>query len=968
MSTFTRLPLAVGEWQSNFIALPQEFAKSVRSSPDFASSQGVVCFRLNWTALSEEEGEGGNGKPVTKECFVGWSGLISRGQFLQCPKALAEQTGLYSPHSDHGVLLNVYAVRACEIATRVDLDPETVEDWETLEKHAGFVEEQLLGQIGVVFPHQTFTVWVANLPVKLRVLECGNKPVRLGNNTELVVTPKPRPSPPPAPQAVGGGAPAKYMSASKGKPVKLRVQVLESALDGVGYVNRSTVELLRERAGWSVAENEHVSDSSVPRVGELVNPETRVFVQLGSGAEDGPLLTLEVDDRVALMHIGLSLASMRLDCSQFERVTLRPISQLDHLQPYAPTELVLRRLVFPDSAPVLLDPGAVLRHLGELDSSVSIQHDGCWLSVGSELFKLVAPVTNRFWFSREKPDKFTFGDDVVIDHPLAGQRYQHERQVTLPNAATNVLQGIKSHFAPLLSRSQSKLLRTQKLGTPFSGGVYLYAPRGFGKRTLLRQLERAMNQDDDFLTHFVFVDCTLLRGGKRGQVTEAFDKALCLAKERSPSVLVLEELDSLLPQPANPAEEEDASTVWLCEYLESMIVQHKALSFQTVGFMATGRGKRSLKVELLKLGSCFECGFELVALDRDARACVLASLGNQDQDLEQVAGKTEGFTCADLETLSVRSAMCGHGSLIQGLEGFVPANLRGVKLAKSDTLWSDVGGLADVRDVLKDTLELPFQFAELYKSSPLRLASGILLYGASGTGKTLLAGAVASECGLNFISVKGPEILNKYIGASEQAIRDLFARAASVAPCIIFFDEFDAIAPRRGNDSTGVTDRVVNQMLTFLDGVESREGVYVMAATSRPDLVDPALLRPGRLDKQLYCSFPTASERLSILQAVCSKVVLGEGAQAKLEEIAFQGTELTGADLQALIATAQLLTAHDNVVAITPGHLQRAYLDTRPSVSRDDRVKLERLYAKFRGDRDTSFEDTASGKQKVALM
>lgn len=965
MSTFTRLPLALGEWQSNYIALPQEFAKSVRASPDFAS--GVVCFRLNWTALSEEDEEG-RGQPVTKECFVGWSGLISRGQFLQCPQALAEQTGLYSPrHADHGVLLNVYAVRACEVAPRVDLDPETVEDWETLEKHAGFVEEQLLGQMGVVFPHQTFTVWVANLPVKLRVLECGNKPVRLGNNTELVVTPKPRPPPPPAPQALGGGgAPVKYMSASKGKPAKLRVQVLAGALDGVGYVHTSTVQLLRERAGWSVAENEHVADPSAPRVGELVNPEARVFVQLGSGTEDGPLLTLEVDDRVAPLHLGLSLASMRLDCSPFERVTLRPISQVDHLQPYAPTELVLRRLVFPDSAPVLLDPSAVLRHLAELDSVVSIQHDGCWLSVGSELFKLVSPVTNRFWFSREKPDKVTFGDDVVMEQHLLSRHGQ--RVVTLPKASASVLQAIKSHFAPLLSRSQSELLAAG-LRTPFSGGVYLYAPRGFGKRTLLRELERDMNQDGDFLTHFVFVDCTQLRGGKRGQVTEAFDKALRLAKERGPSVLVLEELDSLLPQPANPAEEEDASTVWLCEYLESMIVQHKALASQTaVGFLATGRGKRSLKVELLKLGSCFERGFELVALDRDARACVLASLGNANQDLELVAGKTEGFTCADLETLSVRSAMCGHGSLVQGLEGFVPANLRGVKLAKSETLWSDVGGLADVRDVLKDTLELPFQFAELYKSSPLRLASGILLYGASGTGKTLLAGAVASECGLNFISVKGPEILNKYIGASEQAIRDLFARAASVAPCIIFFDEFDAIAPRRGNDSTGVTDRVVNQMLTFLDGVESREGVYVMAATSRPDLVDPALLRPGRLDKQLYCSFPTASERLSILQAVCGKVALGEGAHAKLEEIALKGTELTGADLQALVATAQLLTAHDNLVAITPSHLQRAYLDTRPSVSREDRIKLERLYAKFRGDRDTSFEDSATGKQKVALM
>ena len=166
------------------------------------------------------------------------------------------------------------------------------------------------------------------------------------------------------------------------------------------------------------------------------------------------------------------------------------------------------------------------------------------------------------------------------------------------------------------------------------------------------------------------------------------------------------------------------------------------------------------------------------------------------------------------------------------LKGYVPASLRGITFTKSNLKWEDVGGLVDVRRQLKETLELPTLYGPLYKQAPIKLPSGVMLYGPPGCGKTMLASAVAAECGLHFISVKGPEILDKYIGGSEQNVRDLFARAAAASPSILFFDEFESIAPRRGADSSGVTDRVVNQLLTFLDGVEDRSEIYVMAASS----------------------------------------------------------------------------------------------------------------------------------------
>jgi peroxin-1 len=173
---------------------------------------------------------------------------------------------------------------------------------------------------------------------------------------------------------------------------------------------------------------------------------------------------------------------------------------------------------------------------------------------------------------------------------------------------------------------------------------------------------------------------------------------------------------------------------------------------------------------------------------------------------------------------------------------------------------------------------------------------------------------VAGECGLNFISVKGPEILNKYIGASEKSVRDLFERASAAKPCVLFFDEFDSIAPKRGHDSTGVTDRVVNQLLTQMDGAEGLSGVYVLAATSRPDLIDPALLRPGRLDKSLLCDFPNLEDRIDIIKALAKKVKLSEEVledEDDMIELGRRTEGFSGADLQALMSNAQLEAIHD---------------------------------------------------------
>ncbi|KAJ5176121.1 uncharacterized protein N7482_001998 [Penicillium canariense] len=302
---------------------------------------------------------------------------------------------------------------------------------------------------------------------------------------------------------------------------------------------------------------------------------------------------------------------------------------------------------------------------------------------------------------------------------------------------------------------------------------------------------------------------------------------------------------------------------------------------------------------------------------------------SRDIDFLELAGKTDGYMPGDLVLLVARarnealirsvqdlaseSKMITLGSedFDSALKGFTPASLRNVTLTSSTTTFSAIGGLFETRKTLLETLQYPTKYAPIFAQCPLRLRSGLLLYGFPGCGKTLLASAVAGECGLNFISVKGPEILNKYIGASEKSVRDLFERAQAARPCILFFDEFDSIAPKRGHDSTGVTDRVVNQLLTQMDGAEGLSGVYVLAATSRPDLIDPALLRPGRLDKSLLCDMPTHADRLDIIRAVSEKLKADDEVRSRLDDIAARTEGFSGADLQAVVYNAHLEAVHD---------------------------------------------------------
>lgn len=399
----------------------------------------------------------------------------------------------------------------------------------------------------------------------------------------------------------------------------------------------------------------------------------------------------------------------------------------------------------------------------------------------------------------------------------------------------------------------------------------------------------------------------------------------------SPSVIIFEDIASIIPE---ELEHVDSSRTRLLANLFSSYAAASSHS-RKVTILATATSKDTVHSSVVS-GHVLGEVVALKAPDKMIRRQILAELlrrdgmtQNKDIDIFTIADKAEGYfpgdinillgrakhesliRCSEESTLS-KSASLQDVDFFRALADYTPAALRGVNLQTPTTTWSDIGGLYETKRILLETLEWPTKYSPIFQSCPLRLRSGLLLYGYPGCGKTFIASAVARECGLNFISIKGPEILNKYIGASEKSVRDLFQRAQAAKPCILFFDEFDSIAPKRGHDSTGVTDRVVNQMLTQMDGAEGLDGVYILAATSRPDLIDSALLRPGRIDKSLLCDMPSPQERVDILKVLATKMTINE-YEVELDEVASATEGFSGADLQALVYNAHLEAIHDVV-------------------------------------------------------
>jgi ribosome biogenesis ATPase len=343
-----------------------------------------------------------------------------------------------------------------------------------------------------------------------------------------------------------------------------------------------------------------------------------------------------------------------------------------------------------------------------------------------------------------------------------------------------------------------------------------------------------------------------------------------------------------------------------------------------------------------------------------------------DLNLDLIAKRTPGYVGADLHSLVKEAGNTAIGRAIEATDqlnlpdlfvemaDFILALVKVQPSSKRegfstipDTTWQDVGGLEALREELHYSIVHAIEFPEKYLSLGITAAAGLLLYGPPGCGKTLLAKAVANESKANFIAVNGPELLNKYVGESEKAVRQVFQRARDSAPCIVFFDEIDSLCAKRGQDNAA-TERVVNQFLTELSGFEDRRQVFVIAATNRPDIIDPAMLRPGRLDKLLFVALPDETDRASILRTLTKKTPLSPEVDFTL--IAHQTQGYTGADLASIVREAACFSLRSTSppYIVTSAHFALAQAKLTPSVSPQQRLHYEILRSQLVPDRPST--------------
>ncbi|TKX75339.1 AAA family ATPase [Halorubrum sp. GN11_10-6_MGM] len=521
----------------------------------------------------------------------------------------------------------------------------------------------------------------------------------------------------------------------------------------------------------------------------------------------------------------------------------------------------------------------------------------------------------------------------------------------------------------------------KRLGIDPPKGVLLHGPPGTGKTLIAKAVANEI--DANFHTISGPEIMSKYYGESEEQLREVFEEA----SEESPAIIFMDELDSIAPKREEAGGDVERRVV--AQLLSLMDGLEERGEVVVIG--ATNRVDAI--DQALRRGGRFDREIEVGVPDRDGRKEILQVHTRnmplaEGIDLDEYAENTHGFVGADLESLAKESAMHAlrrirpeidlesdeidadvlnniqvtESDFKEAIKGIEPSALREVFVEVPDVTWDDVGGLDDTKERLRETIQWPLEYPEVFEELDMQAAKGVLMYGPPGTGKTLLAKAVANESESNFISIKGPELLNKYVGESEKGVREVFSKARENAPTIVFFDEIDSIATERGKNSgdSGVGERVVSQLLTELDGLESLEDVVVIATTNRPDLIDSALLRPGRLDRHVHVPVPDEEARRRILEVHTRNKPLADDVD--LDALARKTEGYVGADIEAVAREASMNASREFIGSVTPeevgesvgnvrvtmAHFEDALREVNPSVTPETRERYEEIERQFR--------------------
>jgi transitional endoplasmic reticulum ATPase len=472
----------------------------------------------------------------------------------------------------------------------------------------------------------------------------------------------------------------------------------------------------------------------------------------------------------------------------------------------------------------------------------------------------------------------------------------------------------------------------ERLGVEAPKGVLLHGPPGTGKTLLAKAVASETNANFSSISGPEIM--SKFYGESEGRLREIFEQA----QENAPSIIFIDELDSIAPKREEVTGEVEKRVVsQLLALMDGLQSRGKVV---VIG--ATNR-PNALDPALRRPGR-FDREIEIGVPNKDGRLQVLQIHTRgmplaDDVDLKRLANVTHGFVGADLEALTKEAALHALRRILpeidfeadsvpaeilnkiivdmndfqESLKEIEPSAMREVLVEVPNVKWTDIGGLAEVKEELQEAIEWPLKYPEIFAYMNTAPPKGVLLHGPPGTGKTLLAKAVANESEANFISIKGPELLSKWVGESEKAVREVFRKARQASPTIIFFDELDSITPVRGSGYGGsqVTERVISQILTELDGLEELKDVVVIGATNRLDIVDPALLRPGRFDKLLNVPVPDLEARKEILKIHLERKPLAE--DVKIDQLAEKTEGYSGADIAALCNTASMLVIKEHI-------------------------------------------------------
>merc|ERR1712176_101757 len=537
----------------------------------------------------------------------------------------------------------------------------------------------------------------------------------------------------------------------------------------------------------------------------------------------------------------------------------------------------------------------------------------------------------------------------------------------LENAGYDQIGGASKHLAAVrelveLPLKHSELWRKLGINTP--RGVLLTGPSGCGKTAMARAVAAETG------AYFFVINGPEVISKRAGEsetnLRRAFEDAEENAEDYNGAIIFIDEIDSIAPRREKAGGEVEKRIV---SQLLTLMDGLKSTS-KVVVMAATNRAS-TIEPALRRPGR-FDRELDMGIPDEQGRLEILQiktrdmRLGN-DVDLEFLARNTHGYVGADLQQLCMEAALeCIRGKIglidfdkdqvdkkildsivVEGKHfdhavGIVaPSSLRENQVEVPDVKWEDVGGLEDVKRELHETVQYPVEHADKYIKFGMSPSKGVLFYGPPGCGKTLLAKAIANECGANFISIKGPELLTQWFGESEANVRELFDKARAASPCILMFDEMDSLAKTRGSGGAGSSeagDRVINQILTEIDGVGARKNVFVIGATNRPDILDPAVIRPGRLDQLIYIPLPDFKSRLAILKASLRKAPLDSTVDMNVLARSTHG--FSGADIAEICTTASKLAIREAIL-LAEGRKEEAEIgDDKEGSSSDSSKKV----------------------------